>query len=283
MIKGLIVYNDYWTSLNVDYCINRLKLSCIKHGIDVSLISGRELTLNIGETVNNKPDFVLLRDKFPNIGLMLENNNIPVFNNSECIRICDDKAEMSAVLSGNNIRRPYTIISPQTYNKGLDKDYLIAVSEILLYPLIVKKIRSSHGIGVSMARNLEELMRFTDYREQLVFEQFIPTPFGQDIRVFVVGDRIIGAIRREGAKGEFRSNIELGGTGSTVQIDDTLKALALSAIKAVGADYGGVDIINSDSPVVLEVNASPGFRCMDTINNIDTASHIIEYILERIG
>jgi len=282
-MKAVIIYNDYLNINSLDYCVEKLNSACINKSIEPVLISGREAALNIYKILQTEPDFVIMRDKFPNLAYILEQFNIKVFNSSDTIRICDDKAEMSAVLESKKILRPLTLLSPQTYGKEIGEAFLDEVAKKLKYPVIIKKIRSSYGIGVYKAESREELLKFADCKEPLVFERFIPVPYGQDIRVFIVGNRVIGAIRRKGKRGEFRSNIELGGSGSSVILSDRIKNLALSAISAVGADYGGVDIIDASDPVVLEVNASAGFKSLDEINGIDTASYIIDYITEKIN
>lgn len=280
MKNGLIIYNNYWSSNSLDYCVNSIINSSSNYNIDIMPMSGRDLSLNIDSLQN--VDFIIMRDKFPNIAKAAEFKGIRVFNSSEAIRICDDKALMSITLKANNIPMPNTIISPETYGKELGAEFLSEIMKLIKFPIIVKKIKSSHGIGVFMARNEEELMKFESYKDYLIFEQFIPVPFGKDIRVFVIGGRIAGAIERSGVNGEFRSNIELGGYGKTVKIDNVIEKLAISAASAVGADYSGVDIINAKQPLVLEVNSSPGFQSMDEINNINISDKLLAYIMETI-
>lgn len=281
-MKTIIIDNEYYKGLSSSYCIDRLFLACINMGIDTRIISGSNLTLNIDSVVELKPDFVIMRDKFPNIAKALEGRRIKVFNSADTLRICDDKAEMIVTLESNNLPTPNYIISPETYGNSIGIEFLAQAADILGYPMIVKKNRSSYGIGVSMVRNYNELLNYSEIKEPLVLEKFIPLPFGQDIRVFVIGNEVAGAIVRQGAEGEFRSNIELGGSGASTIINDNIKKLAINAINAVSADYGGVDIINADKPVVLEVNANAGFKCMDEINGIDIATLIINYIMEKI-
>lgn len=283
MKKGYIIYNDYWTSDNVDYCIDKFISNVNRHkGLEIELLSGRKIALNTTYYIEKRPDFVIMRDKSPIIAKAFEFYNIPAFNSSETIRICDDKAIMSQILQQKGIKRPETIISPETYNKPIGLEFINQVADILGFPLVIKKTKSSHGIGVSMARSYKELANYKDCIEPLVFERYVPVPFGQDIRVFIVGEQIIGVMKRKSITGDFRSNIELGGKGYKTAITNDIKLLAQTAAKAVKADYCGVDIINGDEPKVIEVNCNPGFRCMDEINSIDTASYVLDYIMEKI-
>lgn len=282
MSKGLIITNDYLSLQSIDYCTDRLQAAAERKGVGISVFGGSKAAAEFDSIISYMPDFVIMRDKFPVLAKAFEYRGIPVFNSSDTIRICDDKAEMSVTLEGRGVLRPLTLISPQTYGNKIGEDFIRQVADRIQFPVIVKKTRSSYGMGVFKADNYSELKKFANFTESIVFEEYIPYPFGQDIRVFVVGDKITGAMRRKGRKGDFRSNIELGGTAEKVAIDENIKELAFAAIKAVGADYGGVDIIDCAEPVVIEVNASAGFREMDRANNTDTAAYIIDYIMEKI-
>ena len=114
-----------------------------------------------------------------------------------------------------------------------------------------------------------------------MIQEFVKYSKGQDIRVFVVGGKIVGTMMRKARKGEFRSNIELGGKSSIVEITEEEKDIALRAVQALDLDYGGVDLIRSkNGPVVLEVNSNPGFKELEKATGVDIAGIIVEYAIE---
>ena len=275
-MRALIVYNDYYFSPAARYCADRLSSACRKKDIEVSAVSGARLILD--ESLLKGVDFVLMRSKDPSLAKFCENTGIRVFNSSDALRICDDKSEMSVMLGGAGVRRPMTIISPETYGNPPGKDFLISAANILKYPFIIKKAKSSLGKGVYMVSNREELARFYQCKDKMIFEEYIRAD--EDIRVFVIGDRISGCMKRMPPAGEFRTNIEQGAKGSKVAISDEVRALAISAVRVTGADYAGVDIIDTLAPRVLEVNANANFMSLDQVNGADTAKDIIDYIIK---
>ncbi len=150
-------------------------------------------------------------------------------------------------------------------------------------PLIVKVLPSSQGRGVLLAETYkaaESLINaFRDLDTNFLVQEFIKEAQGTDIRCFVIGDKVIAAMQRSAAEGEFRSNLHRGGLASVVKLTPTERQLAVRAARAMGLDLAGVDIIRSArGPLVLEVNSSPGLEGIEGATGMDIAGAIIAYL-----
>ncbi|MGD2059516.1 MAG: 30S ribosomal protein S6--L-glutamate ligase, partial [Acidimicrobiia bacterium] len=113
---------------------------------------------------------------------------------------------------------------------------------------------------------------------------FIKEAGGSDIRAFVVGGKVVAAMRRQGAPGDFRSNLHRGGSAEVTKLTPSERSTAVRAAKAVGLAVAGVDLLQSDQgPMVLEVNSSPGLEGIENASGVDIAELIVEYIEDNVG
>ncbi|MFH1252850.1 MAG: RimK family alpha-L-glutamate ligase [Candidatus Uhrbacteria bacterium] len=157
-------------------------------------------------------------------------------------------------------------------------------AEKIGFPIILKTPNGSGGRGVFLAENLKTLLPIVDYltagqKIPVLLEEFIKEAEGKDLRAFVVGDKIIAAMERAAKLGDVRSNIHAGGQGYLVELTAEEKDLAIRAARAVGLEIAGVDIIRSSrGPLILEVNARPGFEGLEAATGVDVAGGIIEYV-----
>lgn len=154
-------------------------------------------------------------------------------------------------------------------------------------PCIVKLVEGTQGSGVilaekpSAARSVIEAFRGL-YANFLV-QEFIEEAQGSDLRCFVVGGRVVAAMERSAAAGEFRANLHRGGKASAVELSTAETELAIRACRAVGLNIGGVDLLRSRrGPLVLEVNSTPGLEGIEAATGIDVAGAIIAYIEQRL-
>lgn len=150
-------------------------------------------------------------------------------------------------------------------------------------PLILKLTQSTQGNGVLLAETrkaAEALINaFHGIGSDFLVQEFIKESGGSDIRCFVVGDKVIAAMQRKAAKGEYRSNLHRGGTAEVVKLTSAERRLATNAARVMGLDLAGVDVIRSaHGPLVIEVNSSPGLEGIENATGIDVAGKIIEYI-----
>jgi len=152
-------------------------------------------------------------------------------------------------------------------------------------PVIIKLGSSTHGNGVVLADTKKAarsaLQAFYLYNEDgtnIMIQEFIQESAGTDIRVFVVGGRVIASMKRQSLDDDFRSNLHKGGQGTAIKLTDEEHKIAVKAAKSLGLSVAGVDIMRSNrGPLVLEVNASPGFG-IEKATGRDVATPIIEYI-----
>ena len=152
-------------------------------------------------------------------------------------------------------------------------------------PVIIKLIRGTQGRGVYLATEMKTVITILNtvhrLREQVLVQEFIEESRGTDIRIIVVGNRCVAAMRRTAATGDFRSNLHRGGSAEPVTLDLASRQLATKAAHAHGLGVAGVDIVlSSRGPLVLEVNSSPGLEGIETSTREDVAGEIIRY-LER--
>ncbi|WP_337840930.1 30S ribosomal protein S6--L-glutamate ligase [Rheinheimera sp.] len=154
-------------------------------------------------------------------------------------------------------------------------------------PLVIKLLEGTQGIGVVLAetRTAAEsvIEAFMGLNANILVQQYIKEANGADIRCFVVGNKIVAAMKRQAKAGEFRSNLHRGGTASLVKLSAAEKRTALAAAKSIGLEVAGVDILRSHSgPVVMEVNASPGLEGIEGATAIDVAGLIIDYLEHQV-
>ncbi|WP_027856540.1 30S ribosomal protein S6--L-glutamate ligase [Marinobacterium jannaschii] len=150
-------------------------------------------------------------------------------------------------------------------------------------PMVLKLLEGTQGIGVVLAETrkaAESVMQaFMGLKANIMVQEFIKESGGADIRCFVIGDRVWAAMKRQGAEGEFRSNLHRGGSASLVRITPDERAIAVKAAKTMGLNVAGVDILRSDrGPLVLEVNSSPGLEGIEKATKKDVAGGIITFI-----
>lgn len=156
------------------------------------------------------------------------------------------------------------------------------VCQVLDFPLIVKQEMAAKGEGIAKIESFKSLLKFLEGKElsQLFFQEYIPANF--DIRVLVVGQKVLGSMKRTAKKGEFRSNIFQGGTGEKFPINSRLKKLAQKATEVAANDIAGVDIMyHQGRPYLLEINRAPQFRGFSKITGINVAEEIIKYAEKR--
>lgn len=150
-------------------------------------------------------------------------------------------------------------------------------------PLVIKLLEGTQGIGVVLAETRKAaesvIEAFMGLEADIMVQEYIKEAGGSDIRCFVVGDKVIAAMKRQAKEGEFRSNLHRGGTASLVRITPAERKTAVEAARAVGLNVAGVDILRSNrGPLVMEVNSSPGLNGIETATNKNVAGMIIEFI-----
>jgi ribosomal protein S6--L-glutamate ligase len=192
-----------------------------------------------------------------------------------------DKLRSLQVLSRAGLGMPKTVFSNYT------KD----VAEVIAYvggaPLVIKLLEGTQGLGVVLAEtnNAAEsvLEAFNGLQARVIVQEFIKESKGADIRAFIVDGNVVGAMKRQGKEGEFRSNLHRGGSAEVFQLSDEEEIAALKAAKALGLGVCGVDMLQSArGPLILEVNSSPGLEGIESATKKDIAASIIKYIERNV-
>lgn len=198
-------------------------------------------------------------------------------NESVAITRSRDKLRSMQLLSRKNIGMPVTGFASKPDDI---KDLLDMVGGA---PVVIKLLEGTQGIGVVLAETRKAaesvLEAFMGLKANIMVQEFIKEAGGADIRCFVIGDKVIAAMKRQGAEGEFRSNLHRGGNASLIRITPEERKTAVTAAKAMGLSVAGVDLLRSSrGPLVMEVNSSPGLEGIEAATGKDVASMIIEHI-----
>lgn len=234
-----------------------------------------------------KPDFVLFWDKDIILARYLELAGIPVFNSSSAIEICDDKRKAYTAFLKAGLPIPLTISAPMTYeNIGFSSlKFVKPIIQKLGYPVILKEAFGSFGDQVYKVDDPKTLKRMLLELQKtpFLFQKYISTSHGQDVRVQVVGGKVIASMRRFSDK-DFRANITYGGSKEKFEPDEKARALAIAACKAVGCDFGGVDLLFAEKGfVVCEVNSNAHFKNLYDCTRVNAADAVIEYIVAKVN
>jgi ribosomal protein S6--L-glutamate ligase len=150
-------------------------------------------------------------------------------------------------------------------------------------PLVVKLLEGTQGLGVVLARTYKAaesvIQAFSGLKSDILVQDFISEARGEDLRLFVVGDKVVASMMRKAAKGDFRSNVHRGGSTSIVKISQKEQQMAVRAAKHLGLQMAGVDIIRSKKgSMILEVNSSPGLEGVESTTGVNVAREIVKYI-----
>lgn len=209
----------------------------------------------------------------------LEMQGMYSMSSSIAINRTRDKLRSMQLLSKAGVAIPKTVFSRNT----ADIDELI--EKVGGTPVIIKLARGTHGNGVVLAETkrmaksaLQALYLHNEDGTNILIQEFIEESAGTDIRAFVVGSRVVASMKRQSLDDDFRSNLHKGGEGSKIKLTDDERKMCIKAAKAMGLNIAGVDFMRSErGPLILEVNASPGFG-IEQITGRDVATPIIEYI-----
>ncbi|GGZ53174.1 putative alpha-L-glutamate ligase [Lysobacter xinjiangensis] len=200
-------------------------------------------------------------------------------NPSDAILKARDKLRAHQLLAAQGIHMPVTVFGDNPDDTG---DLLNLLGPP---PHVIKLTESSQGAGVILAEKLSASRGITEalrglYANFLV-QEFVAEAKGADLRCFVVGDRVVAAMRRQAPSGEFRSNLHRGGTAVGVSPSEAECEVAVRATKVLGLGIAGVDLIRSDrGPLVLEVNASPGLEGIESASGKDIAGEIVAFVAQ---
>ena len=196
---------------------------------------------------------------------------------SQVLLSCRDKLSCLQHLAAHDIPIPKTGV---TNNQYTVRDILHQVSQP---PYVIKLLHGTQGLGVILSEtrnNAESIIEaFIKTEDNVLVQQYIPESKGSDLRVFVVGNKVVAAMKRQAQPGEFRSNLHRGGYSYVVKLSSAEEELALKTAQIMGVNVAGIDILQgSEGPMVIEVNVSPGLEGIEGTTGVDIAGDIIRYV-----
>jgi ribosomal protein S6--L-glutamate ligase len=208
----------------------------------------------------------------------LEAMGVPLVNDAPSIARSRDKLRCLQLLSAAGIDIPRTVMAAQGSNIRR------LVDEVGGLPAIVKLLRGTQGVGVMIATSMAEvegiLSTFWELGQEILIQEFIRESKGKDVRALVVGNEVVGAMRRSAKKGEFRSNLHLGGEGKPLPLPLEYARIAVKAAQVIGLSVTGVDMLESkNGPKIMELNSSPGFEGLEKATGKDIAGTIVRHAL----
>jgi len=288
MTSCWIIYNGSLVSEKFIDQANLMAEAVKKYNVKPTVLRNCDVIMQLQQPLQQKPDFAIFFDKDILLGHYLKQQGIPVFNDPDVIETCDNKAKQYLKLAQAKIPMPKTIIAPKIY-----KNFSIAHTEYYKYvlnelglPLIIKEAHGSFGMKVYL---IESEQAFFDKVEELsgidfVFQKYITSSHGRDIRVNVVGDQIVAAMYRY-SETDFRANITNGGTATTIELTEAQKTIAIQAARALGTEYAGIDLLfgENEEPLICEVNAAAHIRNIYNVTGVNVGEALTEYILRKIS
>ncbi|MCL4694307.1 MAG: 30S ribosomal protein S6--L-glutamate ligase [Candidatus Hydrogenedentes bacterium] len=278
------------------YSTRRLREAAAQRGHFVKVLDTNKFSIHVEEEepslsyhARNLPHYDAV---IPRIGASItffgcsvvrqfEQMGVFTLNSSHAIAVSRDKLRSLQILSRHSIGIPQSAFVRDK------KDVLPAVAKVGGTPVIIKLLEGTQGIGVILADSIDvasaiiETLQST--RQNVLIQKFVAESKGRDIRAFVVGDRVVAAMRRRAQGQEFRSNVHRGGQTEALELDSEYEQTAVRAAQIMGLRVAGVDMLEAeDGPKVMEVNSSPGLEGIETISGVDIAGAIIELMEEEV-
>lgn len=288
MKKAWLIINKYHISKSFDKLKTLFFESAKKHSIQLKEFNNVEIMNIMSKQNYDKPDFVLFWDKDVKLAAYIESEGIKVFNSSEAIRNCDDKALTYLKLHNKNVLMPKTIFSPLIYYHDIYKDdeFINFAISAIGFPLVFKECFGSFGMQVYLINNKDELVnKIKDVNIwPFIMQEYVKESHGKDLRLYVVGDKVVAAMKRENLNGDFRANIEIGGKGTNYTPNNEQVSMAINVTKELGLSFSGVDILfgKNNVPILCEINSNAYFVNINEVSNVNIEDYIFEYILSNI-
>lgn len=278
------------------YSTRRLKEAALNRGHHVKVLNTLKFSIDLQKGI---PDLYYRQNELsdydavlPRIGASItyfgtavvrQFQEMGVFcaNTAHGISNSRDKLRSLQILSRHQIGIPRT-----TFVRDR-KDVLPAIERVGGAPVVIKLIEGTQGIGVLLAESIkaaESIIELLQSQKQnVLIQKFVAESKGKDIRAFVVGDRVVAAMRRVAQGQEFRSNVHRGGIAEAVELDEQYRETAVRAAQILGLQVAGVDMLEGkNGPQIMEVNSSPGLEGIETATGLDIAGAVIDYVSAQV-
>jgi gamma-F420-2:alpha-L-glutamate ligase len=268
-----------------------------KYGIDFNLVFADEIDLIVSrddrKSIRFRNDIVPLPDVllartgsgtgYFNLSVLrqFERLNVPTLPNSASIEASKDKMYANQILAQAGLPIPKTMLTRFPCKAEL-------VEKVVGFPCVLKVVTGSHGKGVYLCENakqfedLSELVSSFDFKTSMIVQEYISYSEGRDLRVIVIGGRVVGAMLRRSTDGSFKANISRGGEASPFEVDDQMELLAIQTAKVLDLDIAGVDLLfATDGYKICEANSSPGFKGFEKALGINIPQKVFDYAKMR--
>ncbi len=288
MGQGIIIINPYLKPEESVHQANRLKQEFSALGVAVKIVTDAFLSSQIEcgkiESALSNVKFAIYLDKDKYQSQILTERGIRLFNSHKAVRVCDDKGLTYLALSNKGFNIPKTIFGALCYNQDskIDKAWAKKIAGELGFPLVVKESFGSMGKGVYLANDLAELEQVMEKvkLKPHLFQQYLGAKKGVDVRVIVIGGKVVCAMERQNLT-DFRSNVAQGGCGKAIDLPEDFKLCAQNCAKALELDYCGVDLLYGDDgqPYVCEVNSNAFISGIEKTTGVNVAKAYAMHVL----
>lgn len=294
MNEGWIIYNGSLPDPRFRYMAEMLAQAAVRVGLRVRIVKNNDVAACIdggqarllGSASASLPRFVIMYDKDVLLARHLEVLGVRSFNAADVIENCDDKRRTHQVLAGHGIPMPRTILAPLVYNEPLDSGSILAVvCDELGFPMIIKEAFGSFGQQVYLINDPKELKAclMAMGNKPFLFQEYISESHGVDIRLHVVGQTVVAAMKRRSTS-DFRANVSTGASMEKYSPSGEEIALAVKACQVLKADFAGVDLLlGPDGPLLCEVNSNAHLKNILDCTGVNVALHIVEHIKNEMG
>ena len=283
-------------SLNV-HSTRRIAQEAEKLGHYVELIDHTRCSVKLGdgkpkiflgeEDVTNEFDAVI-----PRIGTKVTRHGAAIVKQFEMNGVFSTARSLAITRARNKVRTLQIMARkgipiPQTLFSINPNNIEAQIRLLGGAPVIIKIQEGTQGLGVILAESKKSAKSIIDtfYKmdTSILLQQYVEEANGEDIRIFVIGNKVVASMKRSSEVGEFRSNVHRGGKTEAIEITNKEKYIALNAAKYLGLGVAGVDLMRSKKgPVLLEVNASPGLQGIEAATGVNVAKHIIEFVEKNV-
>ena len=298
-MRGWILYSRKLDELQgSDYGVNRLREAAKQKGIELSVHKPEEFDLIVTRDdrksilLNGKdtelPDFIVPRlgsnTTYFTLAIIRQMQRLGVyaFNSADTIEKVKDKLHMHQILAENNLPTPKTMLARFPVD-------VATVRREMSFPLVVKNITGTEGKGIYLIEteekfiDLMELIYSNNRHPNIILQEFISSSYGKDLRVFVVGGRVIGCMQRYSEK-SFKANFSRGGKVAPYELSSEAAWLATETARLVNLDIAGIDLLfDGDEFKICEANSAPGFKGLEQVMGNVVAEQILDYIYLKVG
>ena len=285
MKEALYIENGFWQSEGTRALKRSLTEAGQRQGL--RLIARPNTDFMRPDSLRGLPKTALFWDKDLRLAEEMERAGLRLFNRAEAIRLCDDKTLTWLHLKGSGIPMPDTLLCPMTFpNVGYTVTaFLKEAADVLGLPFVIKQGRGSFGSQVYLVHSVAEAVDILCpcAGEPVLFQRFVSESAGRDVRVYVVGGRVVASMGRVNLTGDFRANVENGGKAVAHAPTPREEELALQACRLLGLDFGGVDLLyGQDGPLLCEVNSNAHFKALQAVSGVSPADAIVAHMLEHM-